>query len=81
MRKLLVLGAGTAGLFAPIAVSLMDDLKYANLVSRGYVSLTFSPDEVISEWRYVSAIDTPEYTMDDEALTRFSVSRDDLLLD
>lgn len=76
-----VLGAGTAGLFAPIAVSLMDDLKYANLVSRGYVSLTFSPDEVISEWRYVSAIDTPEYTMDDEALTRFSVSRDDLLLD
>ena len=75
-----VLGAGTAGLFAPIAVSLMDDLKYANLVSRGYVSLTFSPDEVISEWRYVSAIDTPEYTMDDEALTRFSVSRENLLL-
>lgn len=75
-----VLGTGTAGLFAPIAVSLMDDLKYANLVSRGYVSLTFSPDEVISEWRYVSTIDMPEYTMDDEALTRFSVSRENLLL-
>lgn len=75
-----VIGAGTAGLFAQFAITLMDDLKYANLVSRGYMTISFSPDEVTNEWRYVSNIDTPQYTMDQEALTRLRVSRDDLLL-
>ena len=75
-----VIGADNAVLFAPFAEILMDDLKYTNLVNRGYLQVTFSPDEVSSEWRYVSAIDTTEYSVD-EALTRgFTVSRSDLLL-
>ena len=75
-----VIGLDAAGLFAPFAVTLIDDLKYANLISRGYTAITFTPDEVVNEWRYVSGIDTPEYTMDQDAFKQFKVSRDDLLL-
>ena len=69
-----------AALFAPFAEILMDDLKYANLQSRGYVYVTFGPDEVSSEWRYVSAIDTTDYSLDDDLTKGFTVSRSDLLL-
>jgi len=75
-----VIGADSAGLFAQFATILMDDLKYANLVSRGYMAVSFAPDAVTNEWSYVSGIDTPQYTMDQEALTRLSVNRNDLLL-
>ncbi|MCP5146877.1 MAG: hypothetical protein H6986_02035 [Pseudomonadales bacterium] len=69
-----------AGLFAPFAVTLMDDLRYANLLDRGYVLLRFDSDQVSSEWRYVTAIDTPDYALNEEAARRLVVSRDDLLL-
>ena len=65
---------------APITVTLMDDLKYANLVNRGYMSVTFTPDDVKADWRYVSGIDTPEYSLLEEEGRQFTVSRDDLLL-
>ncbi|MEM1152810.1 MAG: alkaline phosphatase D family protein [Pseudomonadota bacterium] len=75
-----VLGADNAALFSPIAVTLIDDLKYANLINRGYLTLSFDPNEVTSEWHFISAIDTLEYTTLDEAKTVRTVSRDDLLL-
>lgn len=75
-----VLGVDAATLFAPFSVILMDDLKYSNLVNRGYMAVTFTPDTVTGEWRYVSDITMPEYTMNDDAMTRIDVSRDDLLL-
>ena len=74
------IGESAAGLFAPFAVTLMDDLRYANLLDRGYVLLRFDSDQVSSEWRYVTAIDTPDYALNEAAARRLVVSRDDLLL-
>ena len=37
-----LLGPANATLFGPLVVGLIDDLKYANLVGRGYLSLQFS---------------------------------------
>ena len=65
---------------APITVTLMDDLRYANQVNRGYMSVTFTPDDVQASWRYISGIDTPEYSMLEEAAKQLTVRRDDLLL-
>ena len=75
-----VVGLATAGAFAPFAVILMDDLKYVNLVNRGYLAVTFTPDEVIGDYRYISGIITPEYSVDEAAAKSFTVARDDLLL-
>jgi len=73
-------GLETAKLFAPFAVILMDDLKYVDLANRGYMAVRFTPDEVSSEWRYVTTIKTPEYSLDQEAFKQYTVARDDLLL-
>ncbi|MEM6580556.1 MAG: alkaline phosphatase D family protein [Pseudomonadota bacterium] len=75
-----LLGADNAALFASITVTLMDDLRYADFVGRGYVALDFTLEEVTSEWRFVSAIDTFDYTMLEEPQTALTVSRDNLLL-
>lgn len=37
-------------------VSLIADLKYANLKDRGYLLLSFTQDEVRSDWQYVDTI-------------------------
>jgi alkaline phosphatase D len=75
-----VIGTDNAGLFGPFAVILMDDLRYADLVNRGYLALSFSGDEVTGEWRYVSTVYEPDYVMNDEAFNRLRARRDDLLL-
>ncbi|MCL2912724.1 alkaline phosphatase D family protein [Shewanella corallii] len=41
---------------------LVSDLKYTNLADRGYMTVTFTPEKVSSEWRYVSSIKSAEYT-------------------
>ncbi|WKC42558.1 alkaline phosphatase D family protein [Shewanella algae] len=43
-------------------VGLVDDLKYANLLNRGYMTLTFSSEEVVSEWFYVDSILSKDFT-------------------
>ncbi|MEM8661892.1 MAG: alkaline phosphatase D family protein, partial [Pseudomonadota bacterium] len=75
-----ILGTDNAMLFSPIATTLIDDLKYADLVNRGYLVLNFTEDEVSSEWQFVSAVDTVEYTLLDGAQTERTVSRENLLL-
>jgi alkaline phosphatase D len=42
-------------------VSLVDDLQYLNGSDRGYMTLTFSTQEVISEWRFVDTINSSNY--------------------
>lgn len=37
-------------------VDLVPDLKYANLKDRGFMTLTFTADEVRSDWHYVDTI-------------------------
>ncbi len=50
----------------------MDDLKYANLLNRGYMTLTFSSEEVVSEWFYVDSILSKDFT---EAEGRRAIAR------
>ncbi len=53
-------------------VGLVDDLKYANLLNRGYMTLTFSSEEVVSEWFYVDSIQSKDFT---EAEERRAIAR------
>ncbi|GHA92367.1 alkaline phosphatase D family protein [Shewanella indica] len=53
-------------------VGLVDDLKYANLLNRGYMTLTFSSEEVVSEWFYVDSILSKDFT---EAEERRAIAR------
>ncbi|MEL4402432.1 alkaline phosphatase D family protein [Shewanella algae] len=53
-------------------VGLVDDLKYANLLNRGYMTLTFSNEEVVSEWFYVDSILSKDFT---EAEGRRAIAR------
>ncbi len=75
-----VLGASNAALFGPLAETLIDDLRYTNLVERGYLRADFSPDAVVANWVFVSAIDTPDYQLDEVAGRMFTVDRENLLL-
>ena len=75
-----VIGLDNAALFGQFAVNLIDDLDYANLVSRGYMAVTFSPDQLSCDYRYVTAVDSTEYAIDEESAQSFTVNRDDLLL-
>ena len=61
-------------------MTLIDDLRYTNLVNRGYIALSFTADQVSGEWRYISGVDMPDYTVDEPATTQLTVSRDDLIL-
>lgn len=75
-----VLGADAAALFAPLMSILVDDLVYANFLDRGYLTVAFAEDAVTAEWRYVSTIDSTDYTENNAAFQRRVVQRGDLLL-
>ncbi len=75
-----VIGDDLAALFAPFAVTLMDDLKYANLRLRGYARVTFSPDEVTCRWVFLDTVASTTYEVDAESSREATVQRDDLLL-
>ncbi|MFK7977470.1 MAG: alkaline phosphatase [Halioglobus sp.] len=75
-----VLGEANSGLFAPLVTTLVDDLKGANLLRRGYLYLEFSDEEVMAEHRFVTTIDSKEYTLDEGAALSFVVNRGDMVL-
>ncbi len=74
------LGADAAALFEGPIVTLIDDLHYANLNDRGWLEVAFTPDAVEASWRFVSAIDSPDYTLLEDRARTLSVSAGDLLL-
>jgi alkaline phosphatase D len=75
-----ILGATTAGALAPLVSILVDDLKYANLIARGYLQITFTPETVTASHRFVSTIDSREYVEDVAAMKTFVVKRSDMLV-
>ena len=75
-----VLGASSAAAFTPLVPTLVDDLVWANLVGRGYMHVVFSRDTVTGSHRFVSTIDSREYTVNDAAGKSFTVDRADLRL-
>jgi alkaline phosphatase D len=44
-------------------VGMVEHLKYANLKDRGYMMLTFTPEEVRSDWHYVDSILTKDFNL------------------
>ena len=45
---------------------LVNDLIYNNLVDRGYLTVTFTPEQATAKWNYVSSIKTASYEMQTE---------------
>ncbi|PLW82330.1 alkaline phosphatase [Kineobactrum sediminis] len=76
----LVLGADAAAFFAPLMTTLVDDLVYADFNNRGYLTVRFEPETVTAEWRYVSAIDSRDYVLNEEAFHQRIVNHSDLVL-
>jgi alkaline phosphatase D len=74
------LGAGNAALFEGPLLQLIDDLQYANISDRGYLVVSFSPDETTASWRFVTNIDSTNYGMLDDRAQDITVSADDLLI-
>jgi len=66
------LGIGSAvTLLEPSVKTLVDDLKYINLLNRGYLDITFSSDSVTANWRFVSTVKDASYV---EALDRNGIA-------
>jgi alkaline phosphatase D len=56
------LGIGDAiSLLEPQVLTLLDDLKFVNLSSRGYLDITFTATTVTSNWRFVNSVKTDDY--------------------
>ncbi|ABV86147.1 alkaline phosphatase D family protein [Shewanella pealeana] len=47
-------------------VDLVDNLAYTNLMNRGLMTLTFTHEEVRTDWRYVDTIYSRDFTEDSE---------------
>ena len=75
-----VLGPANAALFSPLVTTLVDDLKYANLNSRGYLQVSFTSDTVTADYRFVDTISSRDYTVDSAAGKSFNVQRADMVL-
>lgn len=45
-------------IFEQALTTLIDDLNYANISQKGYVQITFTTSQAVSEWRYVNSITT-----------------------
>jgi alkaline phosphatase D len=75
-----ILGAGIAAPFGPLVATLVDDLVDANLVGRGYMHIAFTRDQVTATHRFVSTIDSREYTVNEGATKIFTVNRSDMLV-
>ncbi len=58
-------------------VSLIEDLQYLNGSDRGYMTVTFTPEQVISDWRYVDTILSTSYSeLSDRATSLRSLAGD-----
>lgn len=74
------LGAATARTLAPLAVSLMEDVKYANLSYRGYYEISFTAEKVEASYHFIDTVKSTDYSvLQDEGKT-FSVDRNSLTI-
>lgn len=52
---------------------LVNDLAYNNLVERGYLTVTFTQQQALAQWHYVSSVKTADYTLLSERQKALSV--------
>jgi len=74
------LGVEAAGQFAGLLVQAVDDLKYAELVNRGFMLVRFSTDSVRASWYYVSAVGEKSYVVLGEETRDRVVDRSSMVL-
>ncbi len=43
------------------AISSISDLKYANFSNRGFLTVTFTPDETTAEWTHIDTVKSQDY--------------------
>lgn len=53
----------TSGAFEDIVRLLVDNLKYFNVVERGFAVVTFTPDDAQCQWHYVNTVSSTDYAM------------------
>ena len=75
-----LLGPELTAAFGPEVAFLIDDLKYTDLVGRGYLHLHVTTDQVIASHRFVTAVDSTDYSVDTAKTATFIVDREDFLL-
>lgn len=75
-----VLGPDNAALFGPIVSQLVDDSRHANLTSRGYLQISFTENAVTASQRFISGVDSPDYTVLEDQNVEFTVNRADMIL-
>jgi len=75
-----LLGPDNAGFFGDQVIKLIDDLIYTNLVGRGYLHIIFTPEVVTATHRFVTTVDSREYSENEAAKKSFIVNRADMLL-
>ncbi|MGO2130730.1 MAG: alkaline phosphatase D family protein [Pseudoalteromonas prydzensis] len=56
-------GAEATAQMEQVIALLVNDLVYNNLVDRGYLTVTFTPEQATAKWHYVSSIKTASYEM------------------
>ena len=45
--------------------TLIDELSYCNLNQRGYLTVSFTADEMLAEWKFVNTVKAADYQLDD----------------
>jgi alkaline phosphatase D len=71
---------GAAAFFENALYVLIDDLRYLNARSRGYMAVTFTPTAANAEWIHLDTVKTPEYRIVAERSKRLTASADTLLI-
>jgi len=53
---------------------LVNDVEYLNSNNRGFMCVTFFQDRIVSEWFYVSTVDSQEYSIDKSRTKKIEIS-------
>ncbi len=61
--------------FEQAVTLLIDDLKYFNSYDRGFLTVTFTPDEAVCEWFYVDNYDSHIYGMQQNRYKKLKVKK------
>ena len=54
--------------FADVLKLLVDDLEFANIHQRGFMTLTFTPDKIDSQWHFISDVQSQVFAIEHQQL-------------
>ena len=68
LEHYLQLPESQASEFAKVLELLVDDLEFANIHQRGFMTLTFTPDNVDSQWHFISNVQSQVFGIENKTL-------------